>query len=755
MATTTILIQDTSPGGKHSDCASKIMEMMCGIVAPPCVPPKKAQFLNAVGESKSFNLSSCVPMHSICPKVCHEVTTACDNFRSSDYADVFYFDELTEKGSNLNTFIGITYDNEIEYYKRDNNLDSFTVTPLLKDFVYNFFTFLLRLVTSLVKDEPKEVATSHCLRFLNKYRGVNEENVECNNNNDNVLGSLQVQRDQNSKSCLTNNDTIASYRPSGIICPKVCVGGQSWMTLTYSAIVICLACELIVWLIFLIYMFQLYETNYFCPKKYCNVCSSSGGGGGGDGNNSSSNSSSSNSRISIIDPRIAPRSNIRNKTNEKKSKIELVRLRFRQLIVLIVICYVIFILIDKVRNVLLFPTMSIGAFVTTIIVLLLWIAVLMGAFVTVSTMHEYHGILRYGVTIATSNNLYFYSMRENLDGEDDPTDEKEINVDETSRRNKCRHKWLNCDRGPVSWYSNLFGIRRGRYYFYSKLTSEIFEWSLSLATLQSLVTSISLQYTYCVITLLIINVIVSPLLFLFRDKTPVMREIVLLFDTTLDLFYLQLMSLIMIKQSDLEQPVYVFGFIGPFPALLIGVVWPIFLVLWRFWSLNLGFLRMVIEHKLEQELAEDLSIFKESNLKSAPLIVRRIKKRKKRRSSFLGLHIEQLKKQNKNNSALRKQSCIKCCSLGIFERFSASLIIIVVGSMLTHAIVLIYQQDVKCAESLDQSKALWWGATPRIVSRKIEEYQHLNGSSKTMVSITGSPMASIVNPFVGHLDCSW
>ena len=55
MSASPILTQDTSPGGKHFDCASKTLEMMCGVLATPCVPSKKAQFFNAIDESKSIN----------------------------------------------------------------------------------------------------------------------------------------------------------------------------------------------------------------------------------------------------------------------------------------------------------------------------------------------------------------------------------------------------------------------------------------------------------------------------------------------------------------------------------------------------------------------------------------------------------------------------------------------------------------------------------------------------------------------------
>ena len=44
------------------------------------------------------------------------------------------------------------------------------------------------------------------------------------------------------------------------------------------------------------------------------------------------------------------------------------------------------------------------------------------------------------------------------------------------RRDTAREKCLNCKRGPRSWYSANFGIRRGRWFFYSKLVFELLEW---------------------------------------------------------------------------------------------------------------------------------------------------------------------------------------------------------------------------------------------------------------------------------------
>ena len=103
--------------------------------------------------------------------------------------------------------------------------------------------------------------------------------------------------------------------------------------------------------------------------------------------------------------------------------------------------------------------------------------------------------------------------------------------------------------------------------------------SLTLATLHSLVTYIPLQYTYAVIAILILNVVISPVLFLCRDRTPVMRELVVVFDTILDLTVIALMSRILVKQVDLEKPVYLLG--ESFPSIPAGMLllclWWVFL----------------------------------------------------------------------------------------------------------------------------------------------------------------------------------
>jgi hypothetical protein len=176
---------------------------------------------------------------------------------------------------------------------------------------------------------------------------------------------------------------------------------------------------------------------------------------------------------------------------------QLCRLRWRQIIIFIAIVYVVVILCDKVRNVLLFPSLVIGSLVAIVIVSMLWVSAVLAAFVSVSTLHDVDGLVRYVELSKHSRDLIQNNTGTN-DGNDgnegndgnDGNDEHEdggngANDDDDDdassrsilyRRDTAREKCLNCKRGPRSWYSANFGIRRGRWFFYSKLVFELLEW---------------------------------------------------------------------------------------------------------------------------------------------------------------------------------------------------------------------------------------------------------------------------------------
>jgi hypothetical protein len=717
-----------SKSGKYYSCYLNMLEMICGVVAPPCIsPPASRKILNSHNTTNTIN---CEPLQSMCPKMCADVVDACKNLETSEelFDGLHYLEELSKPGTIPYKLLGDSYDDEITHYKEENNIGA-TFNPIVREMVQDFFSTWSQMIISLFTAENIFSTERKCLTFYNKYNYV-EELLECPNK---VFDILQVLRDESPEACQPGNDTASKLAQSDVMCPKVCVDGQSWMKMTLIAIATLLSVEFIAWLTLLTCVLYTYAYGRKCSFNVVKRCCNS-------------------------------TENTDHKLKITKDITEFNRLKIRQLFVLSLLCYVMTILTGKLRNILFLPPMSIRHIHTTIIILILWLVVLMCAFVTVSTMHNYHGILRYGIRISKSHSSNkLHRANRNEESANLHTVTKNVSVSDTgavnhsTSRKKCPEIWLNCRRGPFSWYANLFGIRRGQYYFLGKLISEIFEWSLSLATLQSLISSISVQYTYFVIGLLLLNVIVSPILFVLRNRTPIMREIVFLFDTTSELLYLQTMSLVMVKQSDLDQPVYVLGFIGPFPALFVGIIWPSVILVGRFWSFYLGFLKNVIENKLEMEFEINLRLPGDTNAQFAEHPTehsgqqeKRMKKKTRRRSAFLGLNFDKLEEQTQTAEAARAQS-----RTGMVECCVAFVLIVVISSMLLHAAYVIHEKDIHCGAKLETSSALWWGSTPRIVSRKYEEYRKMNDSGDMLKSVTSSPLISVGNLFVGYLDCAW
>ena len=70
----------------------------------------------------------------------------------------------------------------------------------------------------------------------------------------------------------------------------------------------------------------------------------------------------------------------------------------------------------------------------------------------------------------------------------------------------------------VKWYSRMFGFRRGVYFFWRVLGSEVFEWSVQLATLQSLMPTTTIDYMTVTLILLMMNTAVTPWGFLMRSR---------------------------------------------------------------------------------------------------------------------------------------------------------------------------------------------------------------------------------------------
>ena len=149
---------------------------------------------------------------------------------------------------------------------------------------------------------------------------------------------------------------------------------------------------------------------------------------------------------------------------------------------------------------------------------------------------------------------------------------------------------LMCKGGPMKWYSRTCGFRRGRYYFWRVLASEVFEWAVQLATLQSLMLTTTVGYMTVTLVLLMLNTIVTPWGFLMRGRGAFMREAIVFIDTVGDFLFVIINSAYLNSNAKLRAEADLFRFLK-FPAITTGLVWPCFLIWLRAKGLSLAFLR--------------------------------------------------------------------------------------------------------------------------------------------------------------------
>jgi hypothetical protein len=109
--------------------------------------------------------------------------------------------------------------------------------------------------------------------------------------------------------------------------------------------------------------------------------------------------------------------------------------------------------------------------------------------------------------------------------------------------------------------------------------SELWEWSMQYATFKTLMLSQHIDYMYASLAVLMVNVMVSPWVFLFRNK-PVVREIIYAVDTILDLCYFFVSFSFLTNESDLRSWVKLLGFV-PLPAVYTGILWPVYSLIMR------------------------------------------------------------------------------------------------------------------------------------------------------------------------------
>ena len=136
----------------------------------------------------------------------------------------------------------------------------------------------------------------------------------------------------------------------------------------------------------------------------------------------------------------------------------------------------------------------------------------------------------------------------------------------------------------------MCGFRRGRYYFWRVLGSEVVEWSVQLATLQSLMLTTTINYMTVTLVMLILNTISTPWGFLMRGRGAFMREVIVFIDTVGDFFFVIINSVYLNTDAKLRAEADLFRFIK-IPAVTTGLVWPCFLIWLRSRGLCTAFLR--------------------------------------------------------------------------------------------------------------------------------------------------------------------
>jgi hypothetical protein len=270
-------------------------------------------------------------------------------------------------------------------------------------------------------------------------------------------------------------------------------------------------------------------------------------------------------------------------------------------------------------------------------------------------------------------------------------------LDVLKDKDECR-----CHGGPKSWYDRNFSYRGGTFFFYKVFVGEMFEWVVQIATMQSLVHLQDINYSIAALLLLVINVALCPWMFLFRNwNESFMREFCFLADTLLDGMFFYLTFLYTSTEDDLTSPVFILGFIGPFPAILAGICYPAFRLLVR----SRAIARALMVNLVESSLAKKKPRYSFSS-GSFPRGGGSGSKRLENDFTVTGCKDRFWVAADKQ----RRYIAETLLAMAVF----ASLI-----GVLIHALVIILEADDKCREQIKPYDALWKNAYPRIVSRKV------------------------------------
>ena len=332
----------------------------------------------------------------------------------------------------------------------------------------------------------------------------------------------------------------------------------------------------------------------------------------------------------------------------------------------------------------------------------------------------------------------------------------------------------SCKKGPVKWYSSWCGFRHGHLFFLKMILLEIWEWSIQLATFQSLVASQHISYLYVSMAILLLNILVSPWVFLFRSRSSFMREVIFIVDIVLDLCYAMIGFYFLNHESDLRQTVFLLGFV-PIPAVYTGILWPSYSLIKRTQTLFGAFLRNFATASLAPS-SKRFTVLESGTVLQSPSLAKIGTKTRKHFSMFALLPMEETEettvaqpnKPKSSNTPPSKSKCFTCSNfvakvtnvpeegfrlhLKVCELFFAFSTSLVVLALIAIAFYTSISKDYACADVLvaelrsagmdatqaAAAAALWWNAYPRIVAakwRKNLTYQR--------------------NPFVSYVDCQF
>lgn len=298
---------------------------------------------------------------------------------------------------------------------------------------------------------------------------------------------------------------------------------------------------------------------------------------------------------------------------------------------------------------------------------------------------------------------------------------------------------------PDRWYSRHFGFRRGRFFYYRMFVSEMVEWLVQGLTLNSLMSTKHVVYTELALLTLLLNVSISPMLFLLRRRGNVVRELLVLSDTLTDLMFLSLSFWFVRTQEDLQREVRVFGIV--FPVWVTALLWPASNLLFRIRLIVQSFMTSLMEARTTRRKGQHGMRVSFSWI--------RARHNRQDADGMVTLSEKKRKRQEEEKEMEEKEKGIKFVKKGstLLTRYAEVLgtlsIMLTVGGIISHALALIVEADYRCAH-MAPAEALWWNAYPRIaVLGDIQDEDSL------APNVDGSGIFRYTNPLIQASACRY